>query len=65
MREYFIKGIELYWDRKWKEAIKQFELAISVNGQDPPSKVFIERCKIYTDNPPGDDWQGEFVMTTK
>jgi len=65
IREYFIKGIELYWDRKWKEAIKQFELAISVNGQDPPSKVFIERCKIYTDNPPGDDWQGEFVMTTK
>ena len=62
---HFTDGINFYWDRKWDRAIKKFEEALSVTGEDPPSKVFIERCKIYSANSPGDNWQGEFVMTTK
>jgi len=27
--------------------------------------VFIKRCEIFRENPPGANWQGEFVMTTK
>jgi adenylate cyclase len=65
IRNYFTSGIYLYWDRKWDKAIQQFELALSVNGQDPPSKIFIERCKIYKKNPPRSDWQGEFTMISK
>lgn len=65
IREFFTKGIELYWDRQWDAAIAYFEQALAVNGQDNPSRVFIERCQIYRENPPGPDWQGEFVMKTK
>ncbi len=65
IKELFTKGIELYWNRKWDSAIEQFKQAISVTGEDPPSKVFIGRCEMYRENPPGDNWQGEFVMTTK
>jgi len=65
VRAHFTKGIELYWDRQWDEAIKQFHQSIDITGEDPPSKVFIGRCEIFKENPPGDDWQGEFVMTTK
>lgn len=65
IRAHFTKGIELYWNRQWDEAIKYFKQAIAVTGEDPPSKVFISRCEIYKVNPPGDNWQGEFVMTTK
>ncbi|MCG2715055.1 MAG: adenylate/guanylate cyclase domain-containing protein [Candidatus Marinimicrobia bacterium] len=65
IQAYFTKGIELYWDRQWDEAIEQFQQSINVTGDDPPSKVFIRRCKIFKENPPGDDWQGEFIMTTK
>ena len=65
VREHFTDGINFYWDREWDKAIKKFGDAIAVNGEDPPSKIFIERCEIYKVNPPGDNWQGEFVMTTK
>jgi len=65
IRSYFTQGIELYWQRQWDAAITQFQQAIAVMGEDPPSRVFIERCKIFKANPPGDNWQGEFVMTTK
>ena len=65
IRSHFMKGIELYWNRQWDEAIEMFNQAIAVTGDDPPSKVFIGRCEIYKVNPPGDNWQGEFVMTTK
>ncbi|MBN2601043.1 MAG: adenylate/guanylate cyclase domain-containing protein, partial [Candidatus Marinimicrobia bacterium] len=65
IRTFFTKGIELYWNRQWNEAIEQFNQAIAVTGEDPPSKVFIGRCEIFKENPPGDSWQGEFVMTTK
>jgi len=65
IRAYFTKGVELYWNRQWDEAIEQFQQSIDVTGDDPPSKVFIGRCEIFKENPPGDDWRGEFVMTTK
>jgi len=65
IREYFTKGIESYWQKDWTAAIKYFEQAIAVNDSDPPSETFIKRCHIYQENPPGDDWQGEFIMTTK
>jgi adenylate cyclase len=64
-RDLFSKGIEFYWDRQWDKAIEQFDLAIGVTGEDPPSHVFIGRCEMYRENPPGENWQGEFVMTTK
>lgn len=65
IQKYFTRGIELYWQRQWDEAIEQFQLAIAVAGADPPSRVFIRRCEIYKDNPPGGNWLGEFVMTSK
>ncbi|HQO74303.1 MAG TPA: adenylate/guanylate cyclase domain-containing protein [Candidatus Marinimicrobia bacterium] len=62
---YFTEGINLYWNRQWDAAIAAFEKAIAVKGEDKPSHVFIERCHIYKNNPPGPNWQGEFVMETK
>jgi adenylate cyclase len=65
IRSYFNQGVELYWKQQWDAAIAQFQQALTVTGEDPPSRVFIGRCEIFKENPPGDDWQGEFVMTTK
>ena len=65
IRQHFTEGIELYWKRQWDAAIEKFNKAIAVTGDDPPSAVFIGRCEIFKETPPGDDWQGEFVMTTK
>ena len=40
-------------------------MALKVVPEDGPSKVYYERCKYYIDNPPPEDWDGVFVMTTK
>jgi len=65
IRDHFTRGIELYWDRQWEQAIECFRQAIAVRSEDAPSSVFIKRCEIFRENPPGANWQGEFVMTTK
>jgi len=65
IREHFDQGIKLYWERQWDAAVAAFQRALAVQGDDPPSRVFIERCQLFKANPPGADWQGEFVMKTK
>ena len=65
IRDLYSGGIEYYWERKWDQAIRQFEKALAVTGSDPPSRIFIERCNIYKATPPDANWQGEYVMRTK
>ncbi|PIS27218.1 MAG: hypothetical protein COT43_11680 [Candidatus Marinimicrobia bacterium CG08_land_8_20_14_0_20_45_22] len=62
---HFTRGIELYWEQNWDSAIRNFKNAIAVTGTDAPSTIFIGRCEIFKKNPPGENWQGEFIMTTK
>jgi adenylate cyclase len=67
--ELFLNARNLYTAQKWDEAIAQFEIAakaLIVEGQeDEMSHEFIERCKNFKLNPPGADWDGAWVMTTK
>ena len=42
-----------------------FARALKVDPNDGPCKVYFLRCKHYVDNPPPEDWDGVFVMTTK
>lgn len=65
MIEQYNKGLELYKQRKFKEAITYFEKALEIIPGDGPSKLYIERCKEYIANPPADDWDGVYVFTTK
>jgi adenylate cyclase len=65
----FAAGRELYSQQKWDEAIVQFEAAskaLVLDGKDDEMSLeFIERCKTFKLNPPGADWDGAWVMTTK
>ena len=58
-------GLELYKSRKFDEAMKFFEKALSINVNDGPSKLYLDRCKTFKETPPPEDWDGVFVMTTK
>ncbi|MBW7858326.1 MAG: tetratricopeptide repeat protein, partial [Leptonema sp. (in: Bacteria)] len=58
-------ALSLYKQRKWDEAIVGFEKALELRPNDGPSKLYLERSMTYKKNPPGDDWDGVFVMTTK
>jgi len=59
------QGLALYKDRKFKEAKDLFEKALHILPDDGPSKLYIERCEGYINDPPGEDWDGVYVMKTK
>ncbi|MBI4084118.1 MAG: CHASE2 domain-containing protein [Candidatus Lambdaproteobacteria bacterium] len=62
---YFHKGLELYRQQQWDEAVKYFNGAMKVIPDDPPSRAFIERCTEFKKNPPPAAWDGVFVATSK
>ena len=65
MVKHYEKGLELHEERKWDEAIAEFKKALEIEPDDQASKVLIERVEEYKVNPPGDDWQGEYVRKSK
>ncbi|MEE9225601.1 MAG: tetratricopeptide repeat protein [Bacteroidota bacterium] len=63
--ERYRKGLQHHRKREWMEAIQCFEKALLLDPDDHPSKIYIERSKMYELNPPPDDWDGVFVLKTK
>ena len=63
--EGFARGLALYREAKWDEAIAAFEGVLASRPSDYPSKMYIERCKNLKENPPAEPWDGVFVMTKK
>jgi hypothetical protein len=63
--ETYNKAMVFYKARQWQNAMDEFQKAIEIDPTDGPSKLYITRCKEYLKNPPGDDWDGVFIMTTK
>jgi class 3 adenylate cyclase len=64
-RRHFVAGTELYLAQKWDDAMAQFERALDAAPEDGPSKIFLERCVEFKANPPGENWDGVYTMTTK
>lgn len=61
----FRNGVTYYRDRRFKDAIAQFESALAKHGGDKASKMYLERCAYFIDNPPPGDWNGAWVATEK
>lgn len=65
----FQEGRKLYSEQKWDQAIETFKKASELlkmnNELDAMSLTFIERCEEFKKTPPGADWDGAWVMTTK
>lgn len=64
-RKHFVTGTQLYLAQKWDDAIAQFKLALEAEPNDGPSRIFLGRCEEYKINPPGENWDGVYTMTTK
>ncbi len=58
-------GLNSYKLKKWDDAISYFKNALKLDPSDGPSKLYLERSNNYKINPPPDDWDGVFTMTTK
>jgi adenylate cyclase len=64
--EYYNQGIEAYKNQQWDRAIIAFKSSLSINGKkDGPSQHYLDLCEELKLNPPGLDWDGVYVMTTK
>ena len=63
--QFYNLGLSAYKQRKWDEAIRAFEKALAIDPHDGPSELYLQRSLGFKKNPPPDDWDGVFVMTTK
>lgn len=59
------QGIEDYSKMEWDAAIDLFKRALSLNGDDGPCRVYIQRCEEYKAAPPPEGWDGVYVLTHK
>lgn len=58
-------GIDAYQRRDWTTALGRFGDALDLAPQDRPSRIFIDRCRYYRDNPPPEEWNGVWIMDEK
>jgi adenylate cyclase len=72
--EIYSGGIEKYLARDWDGAAAAFERSsrlepfrpgVHPGVHDNPSLVMIARCAEMKEDPPGDGWDGRYVMKTK
>ena len=61
----FEDGLTRYKQGEWDEAIACFQNVLSIRPGDPPSELYIERCKKLKQNPPAGEWDGVYTMTKK
>jgi len=61
----FKNGLIQYRAGKWDKAIGAFKETLSLNPKDKLSQIYIERCEHLKENPPGNGWDGVWVMTSK
>lgn len=59
------QGRKHYKLMEFRQAAGLFQQALDIDPQDGPSKVYLERCQDYIQNPPPEDWDGVYVMKTK
>lgn len=62
---YFREALNLYWERRWDEAIEVFQKVLQYAPNDAPARSFINRIELYKETPPPEQWQGEFIQTKK
>lgn len=61
----FEKGLELYKQQDFEAALQVFKQCLVVVEDDGPTQTYIDRCHLFLENPPGEGWDGVFVLTEK
>jgi len=62
---HFRIGLTKYRQKKWDDAKSNFQQVLAINDHDKAAKLYIERCEYFSANPPGDEWDGVWVMESK
>ena len=62
---HFKDGLARYRQGKWDAALAAFREALRLHPNDKLSAMYVERCEHLKAHPPGDGWDGVWVMTEK
>jgi adenylate cyclase len=52
----FQEGFKHYYEQRWDEALEVFDHLSLRFPADLPTRMYIERCKYFKENPPGKHW---------
>lgn len=58
----FAEAVGHYRNRSWQRAEALFRQALAACPGDRPSQLYLERCAVYRDNPPPEDWDGVWTL---
>jgi len=64
------EALDLYKNQEWTRAIEAFKASDALEDmfagrKTNPSRIYIPRCEHFMANPPGDDWDGVWTLTSK
>ncbi len=65
MLKWFQEGYEHYHMKAWDKGLVCFSKVLDKIPTDEVSKLYVQRCQDYLQEPPAPDWDGVFVMKTK
>ena len=63
--ESYENALELYRSGNFTAAFRAFETLQNEHSDDGPSKLFTERCSLFIEEPPAEDWEGVWTFKTK
>ena len=58
-------ALAAYRTRDWSRAIDGFDQVLALRREDRLGNLYRQRCMIFQDSEPSDDWDGTWLMTTK
>ncbi|MBI5006458.1 MAG: adenylate/guanylate cyclase domain-containing protein [Nitrosomonadales bacterium] len=61
----FEAALGMYRARSWEKASAAFKAVLAVAPEDKPSKIYVERCEYFMQNPPAEGWDGVFNRAEK
>jgi adenylate cyclase len=62
---FYAAGLAAYRDRRWDEALEFFTQSLALWSGDGPSRTMADRCGIYQNTPPQEEWNGVFEALQK
>lgn len=61
----FAEGLAAYRQQDWGKGQTVFQSILEKHPTDGPSRVFLERCRFFADNPLPENWDMVWEMTIK
>lgn len=61
----FEEAMQSFEARDWPKALERFNALAAKRPADGPSRLYVGRCEAYLQDPPPDDWDGVFNLTSK